>query len=166
VQDITDAAGVPKGSFYNHFESKEVLGAEVLEHYWKQGACVTLRQLEDQQSKPLERLRAYFETLAAKYVALDFTCGCLLGNLGSEMADHSKVIAERLASIFVGWTHAVAACIAEAQKAGEVPANIDPEILAGYLLNAWEGATIRARIDKSDAALTQFMDITFTKLLS
>jgi len=31
VQDITAAAGVPKGSFYNHFESKEALGGEVVE---------------------------------------------------------------------------------------------------------------------------------------
>ena len=33
VQDITEAAGVPKGSFYNHFESKEDLGAEVVLRY-------------------------------------------------------------------------------------------------------------------------------------
>ena len=33
VQDITDAAGVPKGSFYNHFSSKEALGLEVLQRY-------------------------------------------------------------------------------------------------------------------------------------
>ena len=39
VQDITDAAGVPKGSFYNHFESKEALGAAALEHYWSEGSA-------------------------------------------------------------------------------------------------------------------------------
>ena len=33
VQEITDAAGVPKGSFYNHFDSKETLGAEIVERY-------------------------------------------------------------------------------------------------------------------------------------
>ena len=33
VQEITDAAGVPKGSFYNHFESKEALGVEIVERY-------------------------------------------------------------------------------------------------------------------------------------
>src|SRR6185295_5851434 len=34
VKDITDAAGVPKGSFYAYFPSKEGFAAAILEHYW------------------------------------------------------------------------------------------------------------------------------------
>src|SRR5262249_24318548 len=37
VQDITDAAGAPKGSFYNHFESKEALAAEAVRRYAERG---------------------------------------------------------------------------------------------------------------------------------
>ena len=63
VQDITQAAGVPKGSFYNHFESKEALGAELLDLYW-QKATPALRILSDEALPPLERLKRYFDTLA------------------------------------------------------------------------------------------------------
>ena len=60
VQEITEAAGVPKGSFYNHFASKEALGAAVLDRYWQQRADTTLRILEDGDVRPTERLRRYF----------------------------------------------------------------------------------------------------------
>src|ERR1700685_4082074 len=62
VQDITDAAGVPKGSFYNHFESKEALGAEIVERY---GADKRRRELlTDKSIPPLERLRRHYERLS------------------------------------------------------------------------------------------------------
>src|ERR1700761_5312508 len=73
VQDITEAAGVPKGSFYNHFESKEALGAAALEHYWTDGACDRLQILTRTDLPPLERLRTYFEQAAGEIVQLGFT---------------------------------------------------------------------------------------------
>ena len=59
VQDITATAGVPKGSFYNHFESKEALGAEIVERY---GADMRRRELLSNKSiPPLERLRRHYD---------------------------------------------------------------------------------------------------------
>jgi TetR/AcrR family transcriptional repressor of nem operon len=67
VQEITEAAGVPKGSFYNHFASKEALGAAVLDRYWQQRGDTTLRILEDRDVRPRERLWRYFATMAGKW---------------------------------------------------------------------------------------------------
>ena len=53
VQDITEAAGVPKGSFYNHFESKEALGAAALDHYWSDGGCEWLHILTRSDLPPV-----------------------------------------------------------------------------------------------------------------
>src|SRR3954451_16319460 len=77
VQDITDDAGVPKGSFYNHFDSKEALGAAALRHYWADGACDRLQVLNEPGLSPLARLRAYFEQANAELAGMHFTCGCL-----------------------------------------------------------------------------------------
>jgi len=73
VQDITDAAGVPKGSFYNHFESKEALGVEIVERY---GANQTRREiLNDPTVPPLQRLRRHFDRISALYADSHFTVG-------------------------------------------------------------------------------------------
>src|SRR5438046_10635014 len=85
VQDITDAAGVPKGSFYNHFESKEALGAEIVERYGKGNTRRAL--LFDTSVPPLERLQRHFESLNARLIDADFRRGCLLGNFSAEVAN-------------------------------------------------------------------------------
>lgn len=165
VQDITDAAGVPKGSFYNHFESKEALGAAALEHYWSEGGCDSLGILAEPGLPARERLRCYFERASAEIVQLEFTCGCLIGNMAAELSDHSAIIAAQLAEIFNGWSKRVADCIREAQANGEIDAEGNPDLLATFVLNAWEGALLRARIEKSDRPLQQFTETLFTVLL-
>src|SRR5882672_6182046 len=80
-----NGAGVPKGSFYNHFESKEALGAEIVERY---GLNSTRRAiLRDKTVPPLQRLRTHFETLNATFVKSKFERGCLLGNFSAELAN-------------------------------------------------------------------------------
>src|SRR5277367_394286 len=87
VQDITDAAGVPKGSFYNHFESKEALGAEALDRFWQRSGCGLLGILSDENLKPIERLRRYFTVASSSLSDGGYRCGCLVGNLSLELAD-------------------------------------------------------------------------------
>jgi TetR/AcrR family transcriptional repressor of nem operon len=165
VQDITDAAGVPKGSFYNHFDSKEALGAAALAHYWKDGACPTLDILTDTSLPPLARLRAYFERGAKELVAANFTCGCLIGNMTAEMSDHSAVVSAQIAAIYAGWTGRVANCIEAAQAAGEITNKTSADQLARFTLSAWEGALLWARIEKGERPLRQFVDAIFSQVL-
>jgi len=126
VQDITDAAGVPKGSFYNHFESKEALGAEVVDRYGR---------------------------------------GCLLGNFSAELAGQSQMIRERLAHLYVSWSTDVAMVIAEAQADGSISTKAPAADLAAFLLDAYEGALLRARVEKSGRAFDRLMTVAFTQIL-
>jgi TetR/AcrR family transcriptional repressor of nem operon len=119
VQDITEAAGVPKGSFYNHFESKKALGIEVLERYWQAGLN-SLKILEDTDVAPVGRLKAYFHKLNLLARKLDYRYGCFIGNLGAEMSDQSPVFRKRLATIFGVWSRAIEACVREAQEDGSL----------------------------------------------
>ncbi len=90
VQDITTAAGVPKGSFYNHFESKEVLGAEIVDRY--DAANVLIPILSDRSLAPLERIRRYYDGIGAAMTAGGGTKGCMLGNFSAELSDHSALV--------------------------------------------------------------------------
>jgi TetR/AcrR family transcriptional repressor of nem operon len=165
VQDIAVAAGVPKGSFYNHFPSKEAFGVEVVERY-RQEHTARLAVLADISIPPLERLHRYFRSQVDTLVEWEYRRGSLLGNLAAEMSDHSTVIRERLAATLSAWSRAIGHVIEQAKAAGEISSDTAADTLAAVLLNAWEGAVLHSRIEKSRRALDAFLDTSFTKLLA
>jgi len=103
-QDITDSAGVPKGSFYNHFDSKEALAVVALQRYAERRR---LEDLADPSAAPLARLRSHFELLRAETQEHGFTRGCLLGNLGAEVADHSDVLRAAVGQSLARWAELI-----------------------------------------------------------
>ena len=163
VQDITAAAGVPKGSFYNHFVSKEALGAEVVDRYGRDNP--RRAALADTSRPARERLRAHFERLNEAYTSSRFGRGCLLGNLSAELADQSPLIRERLAGLYHAWSMDIAAVIAEAQADGSISTKAPPVDVAAFLLDAYEGALLRARVEKSGHAFDRFMTVVFGQIL-
>jgi len=163
VQDITDTAGVPKGSFYNHFESKEALGVEIVERY---GADKRRRELlTDKSIAPLERLRRHYQRLSTLCVDAQFERGCILGNFSAELSNESEVIRESLRRLYERWTKDVEATIAEAQQQGAVAKTLTAAELAAFLLDAYEGALLRARVERDGRAFERFMKFAFSKLL-
>jgi len=163
VQDITEEAGVPKGSFYNHFESKEALGTEIVDLYAEGGE--RRDALKDVSLPPLERLRRHFDGLSQMYAASGYAGGCLLGNFSAELADSSPAIRLRLAATFQRWTSEMEDAITEAQRLGEVSGDTRPSELAAFLLDAYEGAILRARVEKSSAPFERFRTLAFEKIL-
>lgn len=164
VQDITEAAGVAKGSFYNHFESKEALGVAALDRYFQERTCERLSVLSDETLAPLARLRRYFDNLAEMLAARNYASGCLIGNLSAELADQSRVVRDRLAAHFAGWARAIETCVREAQVAGEIRTDLAAAAIAAFLLNAWEGAILRARVERDGASFDAFRTVVFTAL--
>ncbi|MGL4962568.1 MAG: TetR family transcriptional regulator C-terminal domain-containing protein [Inquilinus sp.] len=166
IQAIVEEAGVPKGSFYNHFASKEAFGADVIVAYSERGQTKLRSILTDPARPPLARLEAYFDDRIAAFRASAYVRGCLMGNFSAEAADHSPLIRERLAGHFAAWTGLIEACIAEAQAEGSVGSRFPAPLLAGFVMNSWEGALLRMRVEKSDAPLLAFKQVVFDGLLA
>jgi TetR/AcrR family transcriptional repressor of nem operon len=167
VEDITEAAGVPKGSFYNHFESKEALGAAaVLKYREESESWKAWRALRDTKAAPLTRLRKYFESLNERALTVESWSGCLLGNFAGELSDQSPLIREQVAAAFAAWSDEIALVIGEAQRAGAVSKALPPKALAAFIIHAWEGAALRVRVDKDRAPLQLFMKVVFSKILA
>jgi len=162
VEAITDLAGVPKGSFYNHFKSKEDLAVEVIDRY------VELKPralLSDTRVPPLKRLKGYFSALGQEFVDSGYKKGCLIGNFSSELADHSVPVRRRLESAFDNWVKEITGVIREAQRVGEVDSKPEAEQIAGVVLSAFEGALLRARVAGDAAPLEEFMAVGFGRLI-
>ena len=69
IQDITQAAGVPKGSFFNHFENKEDLAIDALRRYLE---GTRSEMLFDESVPPLERLKALAAPFKERHKPLVF----------------------------------------------------------------------------------------------
>lgn len=164
IQSIVEMADVPKGSFYNFFPSKEVFAAEVIEAYSNRGQERLRSFLLNQDVTPRARLEAYFDDRIEAFRAAQYVRGCLMGNFSAEAADQSALIREGLTKHFGAWCDLLEACIAEAQKQGEISDQFPASLLAKFLLNSWEGALLRMRAEKSDAPLLDFKEIVFKKL--
>ncbi|MCX4573001.1 TetR/AcrR family transcriptional regulator [Streptomyces sp. NBC_01571] len=162
IKEIADAAGAPKGSFYNHFSSKEECAIEALRLY---GAERRMDMLADTTSPPLERVRRHFEFLRDEVVDRDFTRGCMFGNFATDVIDHSDEIRTAVADSLRNWNSAIAAALTEARRDGAVRADLDPDVTARFLVNAWEGTLIEARATKSAAAFDTFFLMAFDAAL-
>lgn len=166
LSDILKSADVPKGSFYHHFGSKEQFAAAALERYAAQKAEHSAAILGDARTSPVNRLRRYFLDLAKIAGQQGSIPGCLLGRFSLETAAESPLLRKRISGSFARWQQAIAAVIEQAVTQKELPADTDPESLAAFLLNSWEGALLRSQAEKSDAPLETFMHYVFDGLLT
>lgn len=166
IESILKAAGVPKGSFYHHFGSKENFGIEVINLFAERYAEKLHSFFDDQSVEPLDRIRNYLESSIEHLTLENFSKGCLIGNLGQELADQNERFRDRLAEVFCDWLNIFADCLRQAQQAGALNPQLDAKKLASFLLSGWEGAILRAKVMRSPEPLKQFVGILFTTVLT
>lgn len=165
INAIVQAAGVPKGSFYHYFASKQDFGLAVIDrfdaHYRnKLGAA-----LDAPHTPPLDRLRRYLESGMREMIDADFCSGCLIGNLGQELAGRAPAFRRRLEQVFSGWAARFTACLDEARQRGDITSAATNRELAEFLLSGWEGALMRAKVTHSTAPLQAFITVYFSQVL-
>lgn len=165
INAVLGAAGVPKGSFYHYFKSKNDFGLAVIDAFAKHYEERLAATLGDHSRSPLQRLRAYFESGVRDMESSQCACGCLIGNLGQELAATNEIFRARLDEVFAGWEKRFAECISAAREAGEIDAGIDPDEVAGFILAGWEGAILRAKVIKSVAPMARFERVLFGQML-
>jgi TetR/AcrR family transcriptional regulator, transcriptional repressor for nem operon len=165
VKDITDAAGVPKGSFYAYFASKEAFAAAILEHYWLDIDARLLPILAAKGSAQ-QRITDFFHALADEHEAGDFLLGCLIGNLSLELSGSSEPARAQLTSILDRWDEALTQAVRSGQtRAGRIRSDLDAAELAALLIEAWEGAALRGKVTRSRAPYARFEAVTIPALL-
>jgi TetR/AcrR family transcriptional regulator, transcriptional repressor for nem operon len=157
IQALLATTGTPKGSFYHHFRDKEDFALQVLDTYMSGvhdglDAC-----LQDETRPPLERVRNFFETTQKSYREEGYM-GCLIGGLGQELSGISEVFRHRIAACFSFIAERIAGCLEEARQVGDIPANCNAREMADLLVDCWEGAALRSRLERKPDALNTMLD--------
>jgi TetR/AcrR family transcriptional repressor of nem operon len=165
VRDIVQAAGVPQGSFTNHFVSKEAFGLEIVDLYRAAFNAEIAATLRNDALPPLERLRLWFRDTLDSLKQDDMRRGCLFGNLSAEASEHSELIRTRIAGIFRENQESVAYCLRAAVEAGELRRDIDVPDAAGFIVSGFEGAILIAKAQRSPEPIERFVRVLFPSVL-
>ncbi|MCO8589685.1 TetR/AcrR family transcriptional regulator [Burkholderia multivorans] len=164
LDEILGRAGVPKGSFYHYFDSKEAFGLALIDRYAEFFARKLDRHFGDAERSPLQRVRAFVDDARDGMARYDYRRGCLIGNLGQEMGALPETFRARLQATFEDWQRRLADCLRAAQQAGELSHAAAPAELAAFFWIGWEGAVLRAKLERRDAPLVLFAQHFFDAL--
>jgi TetR/AcrR family transcriptional repressor of nem operon len=159
LQELVQSVGVPKGSFYNYFPSKEAFSAEVVKHYIDPFIKQLDHHLQRKDVSADVALRSYFDELIEETERRDFKGGCLLGNLMGEIGDTSELAQTSLRSAVHRYRDKLREGLARGQREGSYRKDIDAKDMADFLVNVWQGALLRVKIERSVRPLTQFCDM-------
>ena len=165
VRDIVQAAGVPQGSFTNHFASKEAFGLEVIALYAAQADAAMRQTLRNEHLPPLQRLHAFIERSKTGFADDGPRNGCLLGNFSAESNDCGEALRGRVVEALASMEDALASCLRAAVAAGELAPSTDCGKTAAFILAALQGATLLAKARRSPQPLERFEDVLFERVL-
>jgi len=164
IMEVLQSTGVPKGSFYYYFDSKEDFGMQIINHY-DATYSEKLKVLLDETKSPLNLLRSYCEESMRNLEQNACRKGCLIGNLSQEMADQSEVFRNRLQEVMLSQRSIFASCIANAQAKGEISNTMNANDLAEFFQCGWSGAVMRAKTMKVVEPMKVFSQVLFDHVL-
>jgi TetR/AcrR family transcriptional repressor of nem operon len=165
VRDIVQAAGVPQGSFTNHFASKEAFGLEILEQYYAMTNAGVMATLRNDALPPVARLRRWIEVQLEYLEQDDMRKGCLYGNMAAEASEQSEDIRARIVRAFAENQESVAYCLRAAVEAGELSASTDIVETAGFIVSSLQGAILVAKAARSPEPIQRLLRTLFSTVL-
>ncbi|MCY1325717.1 HTH-type transcriptional repressor NemR [compost metagenome] len=150
LAEVVAAAGVPKGSFYYYFKSKEEFGQALLDSYFSEYLS-TVDEMLGGDGQALTRLRAYFGFWAEKQCTGLTDGKCLVVKLGPEVCDLSedmRLVLERGTDAVIA---RIAKCLEQGQADGSITSRTPPLVLAESLYQLWLGASLLSKLSKGGA---------------
>ena len=153
IKEVVDLVKVPKGSFYNYFDSKEQFGAEVIRHYASWVIANMAKWLNGSEDNALSSLQHFFSKEIQRHQ--EVKAGCVIGNLGAELGASSELCQQAMLEGFEGMKQQFLKTLKRGQKQGSIRYDIPAEELADFLINAYEGALLRMQVEQSVEPIRQ-----------
>ncbi len=165
IKEIVDRVGIPKGSFYNYFNSKEDFGAEVMEYYSDKFKKWLDEVVKASENDPYGALNRFFNDLIKIFENKEYKEGCLLGNFAAEISDSSEINRKMMSKCINEWKRMLKTVISRAQGQKKIRIDMSADDIADFILNTLEGTILRMKIESSIKPLRQFRDISLKYLL-
>lgn len=162
VDEILKASSATKGNFYYHFKSKSDFAQVLVETYHQYFADKLIHWFANEELLPLDRLRYFVEDAERGMAKYEFSRGCLIGNLGQEMASLPPELGQKLISVLESWQSLTAVCLKQAQDQQQISPEHDTQYLAEFFWIGWEGAVLRAKLERKPDPLRSFAKGFFT----
>jgi TetR/AcrR family transcriptional repressor of nem operon len=165
IQEILTAAGVPKGSFYNYFNSKNDFGLAIVDYFIEHFRQIAGKKLEDTAISPLNRIYQCLTAFMEHFESLNYAGGCPIGNLAQEMGDLDPEFRAKLKASIDMMIDAYSQVLAAAQQDGKISKNLDIKDTASFIVAGWHGAIIQMKLTKSLTALKNHRNFIFDHVL-
>jgi len=166
ISEITEKIGIPKGSFYNHFKSKEEFGIAVLDYYLDSNQKYLKDVLLNKKNSPLTNLKKFFVNfIEIQENVYHSTRGCLMGNMTTELADVNSTFQEKIKTGFENATAVFETCLENAKELEEISREMDTHLVANFLINSWQGAMLRMKAEKTTDPLNNFYKAIFNQVI-
>jgi len=146
LQQILQAAGIPKGSFYFYFKNKEDFGAAIIDYF---------------KMPPMKRLEKLFEYFESVFQKSGYTLGCPIGNLSLELADTNERLRIKLESVIEELIAQIESCLKEARRDKSIPAGLNTADTAHFIFHGFEGAVLNMKVAKSVEPFRVFRNCMF-----
>jgi TetR/AcrR family transcriptional repressor of nem operon len=158
VQEIVQAAGIPKGSFYHYFASKEDFALQALEFTYQPRLQRYAEALANPALSPRARILGYYRELLQHFSQQErLEYHCFIGSLSFEMNELLPAIGQQVEAILQESALILQRCLEQAQAAGELPAEEDCANLAAFIANAWQGVLTRLKVGSQTRPVEEFV---------
>jgi len=145
VDEICEAAGLTKGSFFHYFESKEALGQAVLDRFVASRYQSIQAAPFSKNSDPLQRVYGYLDFVIKMSQEPSVRKGCLLGSFAQDLSETHPDIRKSCARHFTGWAELLKQDLDKAKAKYAPKARFDTSSLAEHFIAVFEGSIILAK---------------------
>ena len=146
LNEILADAGVPKGSFYHYFGSKDAFGEAMLETYFER----YLADLDITLALPgltmAQRLMLYWKGWQETQSFIDCQGKCLAVKMAAEVADLSEAMRLAIKRGTAGIVHRLARAIEAGRDEGSLAIDGDADSTAHSLYQLWLGTSVMVKI--------------------
>ncbi|WP_075343484.1 TetR/AcrR family transcriptional regulator [Tenacibaculum agarivorans] len=157
INKILKEAGIPKGSFYNFFESKEDFAYKVIERYGETNAEWMQSFFNRSEVSPLESLKSFYRFMIETNEKDDFLSGCIVNNMSIEIGRINDTMALKANEQFMSWLRILTDVVRKGQELEEITIKFTALEIAEYLHAGFYGTFSRMKVLRNK----DYMDVWF-----